>query len=97
MGIRASATYELVFDNCEVPAENLLGKEGEGFKIAMMLLDGGRIGVAAQALGIAQGAIDECIPYLKNRKQFGKPPCPPSRTPSSSWLTCRPRLTLLAC
>lgn len=73
MGIRASATYELVFDNCEVPAENLLGKEGEGFKIAMMLLDGGRIGVAAQALGIAQGAIDECIPYLKNRKQFGKP------------------------
>ena len=73
MGIRASATYELVFDNCEVPAENLLGKEGEGFKIAMMLLDGGRIGVAAQALGIAQGAIDEYIPYLKNRKQFGKP------------------------
>ena len=73
MGIRASATYELVFDNCEVPAENLLGKEGEGFKIAMMLLDGGRIGVAAQALGIAQGAIDECSPYLKNRKQFGKP------------------------
>ena len=73
MGIRASATYELVFDECEVPAENLLGKEGEGFKIAMMLLDGGRIGVAAQALGIAQGAIDECIPYLKARKQFGKP------------------------
>ena len=73
MGIRASATYELVFDDCEVPAENLLGKEGEGFKIAMMLLDGGRIGVAAQALGSAQGAIDECIPYLKNRKQFGKP------------------------
>lgn len=73
MGIRASATYELVFDDCEVPAENLLGKEGEGFKIAMMLLDGGRIGVAAQAIGIAQGAIDECIPYLKQRKQFGKP------------------------
>jgi len=73
MGIRASATYELVFDDCEVPAENLLGKEGEGFKIAMMLLDGGRIGVAAQALGIAQGAIDQAIPYLKARKQFGKP------------------------
>ena len=73
MGIRASATYELVFDDCEVPAENLLGKEGEGFKIAMMLLDGGRIGVGAQALGIAQGAIDEAIPYLKQRKQFGKP------------------------
>ena len=73
MGIRASATYELVFDECEVPAENLLGKEGEGFKIAMQLLDGGRIGVGAQALGIAQGAIDEAIPYLKARKQFGKP------------------------
>ena len=73
MGIRASATYELVFDDCEVPAENLLGKEGEGFKIAMQLLDGGRIGVGAQALGIAQGAIDEAIPYLKQRKQFGKP------------------------
>ena len=73
MGIRASATYELVFDDCEVPAENLLGKEGEGFKIAMMLLDGGRIGVAAQALGIAQGAIGQAIPDLKGRKQFGKP------------------------
>ena len=73
MGIRASATYELVFDDCEVPAENLLGKEGEGFKIAMMRLDGGRIGVAAQAVGIAQGAIEESIPNLKERKQFGKP------------------------
>lgn len=72
MGIRASATYELIFDDCEVPKENLLGKEGEGFKIAMMLLDGGRIGVGAQALGIAQGAIDETIPYVLNRKQFGK-------------------------
>ena len=73
MGIRGSATYELVFEDCEVPKENLLGKEGEGFKIAMQLLDGGRIGVGAQALGIAQGAIDECIPFLKQRKQFGKP------------------------
>ena len=73
MGIRGSSTCDLVFEDCVVPKENLLGKEGEGFKIAMMLLDGGRIGVAAQALGIAQGAIDECIPYLKNRKQFGKP------------------------
>ena len=73
MGIRGSATYELIFDDCEVPAENLLGKEGDGFKIVMQLLDGGRIGVGAQALGIAQGAIDECIPYVKNRKQFGKP------------------------
>ena len=72
MGIRASATYELVFDDCEVPAENLLGKEGEGFKIAMMLLDGGRIGVAAQALGIAEGALDRVIEYTKERKQFGR-------------------------
>ena len=73
MGLHGSPTAEIVFTDCIVPKENLLGKEGEGFKIAMMLLDGGRIGVAAQALGIAQGAIDECIPYLKNRKQFGKP------------------------
>lgn len=72
MGIRASATYELVFDDCEVPAENLLGKEGEGFKIAMATLDGGRIGVAAIALGIAQGAINETIKYVGERKQFGK-------------------------
>lgn len=96
MGIRASATYELVFDNCEVPAENLLGKEGEGFKIAMMLLDGGRIGVAAQALGIAQGAIDRVHPYLKNRKQFGKPLSSFQNT-QFELATCRPRLTLLAC
>jgi butyryl-CoA dehydrogenase len=73
MGIRGSATYELIFDNVKVPKENLLGKEGDGFKIAMQILDGGRIGIAAQALGIAQGAIDECIPYLQNRVQFGKP------------------------
>ena len=72
MGIRASATYELVFDNCEVPAENLLGKEGKGFKIAMMTLDGGRIGIGAQALGIAQAAIDECVKYTTQRIQFGK-------------------------
>ncbi len=73
MGIRGSATYELIFDNVKVPKENLLGKEGDGFKIAMQILDGGRIGIAAQALGIAQGAMDECIPYLQNRVQFGKP------------------------
>ena len=73
MGIRASATYELVFDDCEVPAENLLGKEGEGFKIAMKALDGGRIGIAAQSVGLAQGALDEAIAYCKERKQFGKP------------------------
>ena len=72
LGIKGSATSELIFENCKVPAENLLGKEGEGFKIAMKTLDGGRIGVAAQALGIAQGAIDEAVKYVKERKQFGK-------------------------
>ena len=73
MGIRASATTELIFQNCRVPKENLLGKEGEGFKIAMATLDGGRIGIAAQALGIAGGALDETVKYLKERQQFGKP------------------------
>ena len=72
MGIRASATTELIFQNCIIPKENLLGKEGDGFKIAMATLDGGRIGIAAQALGIAQGALDETVKYLKERKQFGK-------------------------
>ncbi|MBU5310836.1 acyl-CoA dehydrogenase [Tissierella carlieri] len=73
MGIRASATAELIFQNCRVPKENLLGKEGEGFKIAMGTLDGGRIGIAAQALGIAAGALDETVKYLKERQQFGRP------------------------
>lgn len=73
LGIRGSATAELIFQNCRIPKENLLGKEGQGFKIAMTTLDGGRIGIAAQALGIAQGAIDEVIPYVKARKQFGRP------------------------
>ncbi len=73
MGIHTSATYELVFENVEVPVANLLGKEGDGFKIAMSTLDGGRIGVAAQALGIAQGALDHAIKYSKERVQFGKP------------------------
>jgi butyryl-CoA dehydrogenase len=72
MGIRGSATCELIFENCIVPKENLLGKIGEGFKIAMQTLDGGRIGIASQALGIAQGAIDETVKYTKERKQFGK-------------------------
>lgn len=72
MGIRASATCELIFENCIVPKENLLGEEGKGFKVAMMTLDGGRIGIAAQALGIAQGAIDETVEYVKTREQFGK-------------------------
>jgi len=72
MGIRGSATCELIFENCEVPKENLLGTLGKGFGIAMKTLDGGRIGIAAQALGIAQGAMDETIKYTKERKQFGK-------------------------
>lgn len=73
MGIRGSSTCELIFKNCKVPKANLLGKEGAGFKIAMATLDGGRIGIAAQALGLAQGAIDETVKYVKERKQFSKP------------------------
>jgi len=73
MGIRASATTELIFDNCRIPKENLLGKEGEGFKIAMVILDGARIGIGAQAVGIAQGAYEEALKYSKVREQFGKP------------------------
>ena len=73
MGIRGSATCELIFENVKVPVENLLGKEGGGFGIAMKTLDGGRIGIGAQALGLAQGAIDETVAYTKERKQFGKP------------------------
>jgi Acyl-CoA dehydrogenases len=72
MGIRGSATCELIFENCIVPKENLLGKIGEGFKVAMNTLDGGRIGIASQALGIAQGAMDETVKYTKERKQFGR-------------------------
>lgn len=72
LGIRGSATCELIFENCRVPKENLLGKIGGGFGIAMKTLDGGRIGIASQALGIAQGAMDETIKYVKERKQFGK-------------------------
>lgn len=73
MGIRSSLTCELVFENCRIPADNLLGKEGEGFKIAMKTLDGGRIGIAAQALGIAQGAYEEALNYARERKQFDQP------------------------
>lgn len=73
MGIRGTQTSDLIFENVKVPKENLLGKEGIGFKIAMNTLDAGRIGVAAQALGIAQGALDEAIKYTKERVQFGKP------------------------
>lgn len=72
LGICASSTTELVFQNCIVPKENLLGKIGDGFKIAMSTLDGGRIGIASQALGIAQGAFDETVEYMKARKQFGR-------------------------
>lgn len=73
MGIRGSSTCELIFTNCFVPECNVLGKIGEGFKIAMKTLDGGRIGIAAQALGIAEGALDETVAYVKERKQFGRP------------------------
>ena len=73
LGIRSSSTSELVFNNVKVPAANLLGKEGQGFKIAMATLDGGRIGIAAQALGIAQGAYESALTYAKEREQFGKP------------------------
>ena len=73
MGIRASSTTELIFENCRIPKENLLGKIGEGFKIAMVVLDGARIGIGAQAVGIAQGAYEEALQYAKVREQFGKP------------------------
>lgn len=73
LGIKGSSTTELIFKDLMLPAENLLGQEGKGFGIAMKTLDGGRIGIAAQALGIAQGALDEAIKYIKERKQFGRP------------------------
>ena len=73
LGIRSSPTTEIIFEECKVPKENLLGEEGEGFKIAMMTLDGGRNGIAAQAVGIAQGALDAAVDYAKERVQFGKP------------------------
>ena len=75
MGIRSSATCQLNFNNVKIPKENLLGKEGQGFKIAMSTLDGGRIGIAAQALGIAQGAFEAAVEYSKERVQFGRPIC----------------------
>ena len=73
MGIRGSSTYELIFTDCRIPKENLLGKQGKGFNIAMHTLDGGRIGIAAQALGIAEGALDAAVEYVKTREQFGRP------------------------
>ena len=72
MGIRGSSTYELIFTDCRIPKENLLGQAGKGFGIAMHTLDGGRIGIAAQALGLAEGALDRTIEYVKERKQFGR-------------------------
>lgn len=72
MGIRGSATYELIFDDCRIPKENLLGIKGKGFGIAMHTLDGGRIGIAAQALGLAEGAFESAVKYVKERKQFGR-------------------------
>ena len=72
MGIRASSTTELIMEDCIVPKENLVGKEGKGFGIAMQTLDGGRIGIAAQALGLAEGAMEEAVNYMKERKQFGR-------------------------
>ncbi|GAA6300976.1 acyl-CoA dehydrogenase [Eisenbergiella tayi] len=72
MGIRGSSTYELIFTDCRIPKDNLLGAEGKGFGIAMHTLDGGRIGIAAQALGLAEGALERTVDYVKERKQFGR-------------------------
>ncbi len=72
MGIRGSSTYELIFTDCRIPKENLLGQEGKGFGIAMHTLDGGRIGIASQALGLAEGALERTVEYVKERKQFGR-------------------------
>ena len=73
LGICGSSTTEIIFKDCQVPAANMLGKVGEGFKVAMQTLDGGRVGIASQAVGIAQGALEAAITYAKERKQFGKP------------------------
>ena len=89
MGIRGSSTCDLIFEDCVVPKENLLGKEGQGFKIAMQTLDGGRIGIAAQALGLGEGAIDEAVKYTQERVS-SRSVCLSSRTPSSSWPICTP-------
>ena len=72
MGIRGSSTYELIFTDCRIPKDNLLGQKGKGFNIAMHTLDGGRIGIAAQALGLAEGALETTVEYVKERKQFGR-------------------------
>ena len=100
MGLHGSETAELIFDNCRVPRENLIGVEGKGFSMAMKALDGARIGVAAQALGIAEGAIDESVKYMHERVQFGKPIASlqglqwyiaemATKTEAAKWLTYR--------
>ena len=73
MGIRGSSTCELIFEDCKIPKDRMLGVRGKGFQLAMATLDGGRIGIASQALGIAEGALEETVAYVKERKQFGKP------------------------
>ena len=72
MGIKGSSTYELIFTDCRIPKENMLGKQGQGFKIAMQTLDGGRIGIASQALGLGEGAVNEAVKYTQERVQFGR-------------------------
>src|SRR5688500_5666398 len=73
LGIRASSTVELILDNCEVPEENVLGPVGQGYKIAIDTLNGGRVGIGAQMIGVAQGALNAAVDYVKERKQFGRP------------------------
>ena len=73
MGLRGTQNCDLIFEDCRIPSKNLLGKVGDGFNIAMQTQDGGRIGIAAQAVGIAQGAMDKALEYAKTRVQFGKP------------------------
>jgi butyryl-CoA dehydrogenase len=73
MGLLASSTCEVLLEDCRVPRENLLGARGEGFKVALSTLDGGRIGIAAQAVGIARAALEESVAYAKERRQFGRP------------------------
>ena len=72
MGIRGSSTCELIFEDCRIPKDRMLGVRGKGFQLAMATLDGGRIGIASQALGIAEGALEETVAYVKERKQFGR-------------------------
>ncbi len=95
--MNASGTTELAFADMRIPARWRLGEEGEGFKVAMATLDGGRIGIAAQAVGIAQGAFEEALAYSQQREQFNQQLCRTSRPSSSTWPTWRPRSTPAAC